>query len=170
MARERATARARGSRAHPQMHKAHDIVCDAQGEIESLHSEMEEWQQSLEGAGMDHLPKYDEVAECVDTLDTARDCIEEAARAFGEMPEALRAKLITYTIDTRRKARSRNAQRSNICNGLWAVKDWLDGFGDFEEATGEEGTDDQIDEFETLRDQLGDGLDSLENAEFPSMF
>src|SRR5215813_7323243 len=50
-------------------------------EIESLRDEMQEWQSNMEGASMEHLPKYDEVTEAVDLLDNAYDDLDEAVES-----------------------------------------------------------------------------------------
>jgi len=38
-----------------------------------LKEESGSWKENMEGANMEHLPKYDEVSECYDALETAYD-------------------------------------------------------------------------------------------------
>lgn len=49
------------------------------GEITDLKDELQEWQSNLEGNGMEHLPKYDEVTEAADSLENVETELENAA-------------------------------------------------------------------------------------------
>jgi len=62
---------------------------DALSDIEALKEEIEEWRDNLESNSMDHLPKYEEVSEAADNLDSAWGEIEDAKR---ELEEALEGK------------------------------------------------------------------------------
>jgi chromosome segregation ATPase len=94
-------------------------------DIEGLKDEMEEWASNLESNNMEHLPKYEEVNEAKDQLETAVDTLQGL-----EVPEHLEDLDARYTIDTRTSAQSRSGRLDNAMNALNAAKDaaqaWLD--------------------------------------------
>ncbi len=63
-----------------------------QSDVEGLKEEINEWKDSLEGNGMEHLPKYEEVSECADALDSANDTLESL-----EVPECIQDIDVSYT-------------------------------------------------------------------------
>jgi hypothetical protein len=81
--------------------------------VEDLRQEMEEWQQSLESNGMEHLPKYEEVEEAVTLLEQAVGELEELNELVGDLSDEIKNKPIYYTYDTRRKAGARWGRLSN---------------------------------------------------------
>ena len=69
-----------------------DALKDAAPDIEELKDEMVEWQENMESADMEHLPKYDEVNEAAETLENAdlENAVEQLVEALSEKdPEAL---------------------------------------------------------------------------------
>jgi len=44
--------------------------------LEELKDEIESWKDNMEGANMEHLPKYDEVSEAYDGLESSVDAYE----------------------------------------------------------------------------------------------
>jgi molecular chaperone GrpE (heat shock protein) len=44
--------------------------------VEELLDEMTTWRDNMDNANMTHLPKYDEVSECCDALETTKDELE----------------------------------------------------------------------------------------------
>jgi chromosome segregation ATPase len=46
------------------------------GDLEELMSEMESWRDNMSSANMEHLPKYDEVSEAYDNLESMKDELE----------------------------------------------------------------------------------------------
>ena len=65
------------------------VITDACDNIESaieavreLQEEIQDWQGNLEANSMEHLPKYDEVTECVDQLETFVDTLDAAREAM----------------------------------------------------------------------------------------
>ena len=57
--------------------KTLELLDDAKGEVESLKDELEEWRDNMEGAGMENVPKFEEVSEAADLLDSAFDRLDE---------------------------------------------------------------------------------------------
>jgi len=53
-----------------------EALSSGHSELEELKNEMEEWRDNLSGNNMEHLPKYDEVSEVVDTLENAVDNLD----------------------------------------------------------------------------------------------
>lgn len=47
------------------------------GEINELKDEMESWRDNMSSANMEHLPKYEEVDECVNELENALGELED---------------------------------------------------------------------------------------------
>jgi regulator of replication initiation timing len=117
--------RAAGSRNHPVKSDLAGALSDGISEIEELKTEMEEWKDSLESNNMEHLPKYDEVQEAYDALETGLDALQGI-----EVPEFLEEIDASYTQDTRRKAQSRSYRLGNALNAIDAAKcaaeSWLD--------------------------------------------
>lgn len=61
-----------------------DRIGSASGIVDELRSEMEEWQSNMEAAEMDQVPKFEEVTECLDQLETAMQELEGL-----DIPESL---------------------------------------------------------------------------------
>jgi hypothetical protein len=68
---------------------------DAKADIESLRDEMTEWAENMESNSMEGLPKYEEVTEAKDLLDSAVDSLEEVR--IEEFPNELREQTVSYT-------------------------------------------------------------------------
>ena len=154
------TRRPAGSRATPFTNSAEDCLVGGTEDIGSLKEEMEEWASNMESNSMEHLPKYDEVNETKDALENAHSGLE-----LLTVPDALAKVMVTYTMDTRRKAQSRAARLDNACAPLDGVLDaaraWLEG--------NEHGSDgyDEVDQF---ADDLENALDEARNVSFPGMY
>ena len=67
------------------------LLDSAESEVEELLSEIESWKGNLEGASMEHLPKYDEVAGCYEALETARDTLQSAVEDARLLPAEILA-------------------------------------------------------------------------------
>ena len=156
--------RAAGSRNQPQSGTPQGAFEEAKSEIESLRDEMTDWKDNLEGNSMEHLPKYDEVSECVGALDQAVSELESAESE--DWPEALDEITVTWTIDTRRSATSRSSRMSNALNALGAAIDGLSRASDCIEGLSEEDSD----ACETIMGHLENAQSEAENASFPGMF
>src|SRR5712692_3137801 len=61
-------------------------------EVSGLRDEMQEWHDNLEGANMSHLPKFEEVEECLSALEDVADDLERTVDSLFEqldkLPEA----------------------------------------------------------------------------------
>lgn len=55
--------------------------------VEELKEEIESWKENMEGANMEHLPKYEEVSECYDQLDSAMSYLDSVS--LPELKEGL---------------------------------------------------------------------------------
>lgn len=183
------TRRAAGSRNAPVTGTIQSAFEDGKNEIECLHGELEEWQSSLENNSMEHLPKYDEVTEAKDALESAKDTLESA-----ELPDHLQDLEVRYTQDTRQSAASRSGRQGNAYAAMEAAKsavqDWLDDNGPlelideydeegernelgegetFEESEVEE-REEQRDAAQTFIDEVENALSELDNVSYPGMY
>jgi hypothetical protein len=114
------------SRFHPMPADISGAFDNGRSEVESLKDEMEEWSGNMEGANMEHLPKFEEVTEAKDALENALNTLEGI-----EVPEFLEGEDASYTNDTRtRESRTRGVRLQNALNALDAAKacaqNWLD--------------------------------------------
>lgn len=130
-----------------------DAVSNAYGEFQSLRDEISDWASNMEGANMEHLPKYEEVSE-------ARDNLENFADNEPDVPEGLQELKVTVTED--RKARSRAARMSNAVAHLQAVIDLCND----EEAIPENLKEDA----EQFASDLDSEVSEAENVSFPGMY
>jgi len=67
----------------------------AKADIESLKDEMTEWRDNLDSNGMSHMPKYDEVSECVDALERIYDNLDGID--LSELPGDVVDRSVSYT-------------------------------------------------------------------------
>lgn len=105
-------------------------------DIESLKDEMVEWKENMESNSMEALPKFEEVSECADSLETVYDDLE---RAVGELEtlaadcEPLKAKLeskVDYQYFPFQGRHISRASRlddatTDIGRAIDALNDWL---------------------------------------------
>lgn len=155
----------RGVRAHPVKTDLEGAIAGGVEDIQCLLEEMREWQESLESADMTHMPKYDEVSECVSALERIED-IDGVT-----IPEAVARLEVNYVIDTRRSATSRNARMANAASPIRAAVEALTAY--IEELAEENADNDDWEEpvdVEALRDEVEGVLDEVEYADFPGMY
>jgi len=62
--------------AQEEINKAENHVEMAKSGIEELQEEIGSWKENMEGANMEHLPKYEEVSECYDALEAAQETLD----------------------------------------------------------------------------------------------
>jgi len=159
----------------------------AASEVESLQGEMTDWQGNMEGANMDHLPKYEQVTECVDALENAdvRSRVDELA-TLVEMAGSLGdlgAVMATYVQSTaKRKTRADRLGEAQgwLEQALAALDDRLQDLKDQddlrvkadEEANPETEAepDPRIEEVQAALSDLRDAMDSLSDVSFPGMY
>lgn len=164
--------------------------------VESLHEEMTDWQGNLEGNSMEHLPKYEQVSECVDALDNAevRNPVDEletllGSRAFREASDDLvqidlDEVMVTYEMSTaKRQSRADRLGEAQDCmeRALSALDERLAVLKqrDAERVKAAEAVaaedeevqeDERLDEIESLLADLRQALDSLADVQFPGMY
>lgn len=92
-------------------------------DIEGLRDEISEWKENMESNSMEGLPKYDEVSECYDALETIYDRLEEV-----EFPEGMGDLPVTYSVmkPYGRKPEPRWMQLANAEAAISAAKDALE--------------------------------------------
>lgn len=81
------------------INEANNILNDLDiTDAELLKDEMVSWKENLESGNMDHIPKYDEVSDCADTLENVDwevpeisdiDSITDAIEKLEEMQQSL---------------------------------------------------------------------------------
>jgi hypothetical protein len=177
-------ARERGERAKLVTGTIDGAFEEGKSEVEGLKEEITEWKDNMESNSMENLPKFDEVSECADAIESGMDTLDSL-----EVPEVLQDVEVTYTVDTRRKAQSRNGRMGNAMSMLDAAKSgaeaWLE---DNEELTANEDDDDRdedeelvteadANEREEQRSAVEEFINELENAygelegvSFPGMY
>jgi hypothetical protein len=100
------------------------LLDSAESEVEELLSEIESWKENLEGASMEHLPKYDEVTGCYEALETARDTLQSAVEDARLLPaEILAVPIAMKAIPGRHRSRGRRlagvqADLDAVCKDL----------------------------------------------------
>ena len=155
--------------------------------IVDLKDEIEQWKESLECAGMDHLDKYGELEECHSYLEQATYGLEDSGLLEGwknvaallphmDVPE------LELTQDTRRCASSRSYRLDNARRFAEAVSDYLtDEFlRDWDDDASrnflteyKDATEEQEEAVEELRDQFYEwknGIAALDDVFFPGMY
>jgi hypothetical protein len=174
-----------------------DLLEMAAGVVEELQEEMTEWQSNMEGANMDHLPKYEQVSECVDALENSevRNRVDAMATMLGTVcqpPKGDTAGLPALDLDSltasyiehTKKRKSRADRLGDAQQYLAAAVDALDARLDTlreadkarlaeleREATGAESEEDpRLEEVETALAEVREAMEWLEGVEFPGMF
>lgn len=149
-------------------------------DIESLRDEITEWRDNMDSNGLENTPKYEEVSECADGLDTV-DNLEDPLsglvaiaekEGFGE--EML--KVTTYV--NRRKGRG-PARWVRLSNEVSAIRVGIERMNEEKEKK-EAILQEQEEEDETLRElvneiddhvsELEGYLDELDGISFPGMY
>lgn len=177
-------ARERGERAKLVTGTIDGAFEEGKDEAICLKDEIVEWKDNMEANSMEAMPKYDEVSEAADALESGADSLESL-----EVPECLQGVEVTYTVDTRRKAQSRSGRMGNALNALGAAKAgaeaWLEDNEELEANEDDEDRDEddelvtqaEADEREEQCSAVQEFIDELENAygelegvNFPGMY
>lgn len=145
---------------------------DAKADIESLRDEMTEWAENMESNNMEGLPKYEEVNEAKEALESACDSLDEVE--ISNLPDALRETEVSYT-EARpygRKPEPRWMRLSNCVSMLRAAKDAVTAAEEAETANEGQTDDDEQEEvdFGTIGNGIGDAIDYAESVSFPGMY
>ena len=152
-----------------------DALSSFQG-VEDLREQMNEWRENMEGASMEHMPKYEEVQECCETL----DCYDELETSANELetlvdglkvrgPSGGRVLLTAANITTtdmvpyKGRGEPRWMTLSNSITPVQAACQYI------EEHVDEDDSEQHAEVLATAR-AITDLCEQLEGAEFPGMF
>jgi hypothetical protein len=169
-------ARKRGSKSEPYESTVQGAFDDAKSEIESLSEEICEWRDNMEGAGMESVPKYEEVSEAAEALEEAYSTLESLD--LGELADEAENAPVTTTQDTRKKAMSRAGRAGNAGALLYAAKEALEDFVGRDLSFMKQGlTEEECDaldsaaeEAQSAAEEISIAIDALEGVCFPGMF
>jgi len=135
-------------------------------DVENLRDEMVEWRDNLDGAGMDHMPKYEEVSECCDVLD-CYDELQSDCEELEQMLEGTDLAGVMVTSQDMQPYKGRGFPRwMQMSNALAPIR------AACEHLTSQEAEDNT----EALTDIIAKAAEveahceTLEGAEFPGMF
>lgn len=144
-----------------------ELVSEASSDFDSLKEEMDDWRGNLEDNGMDHLPKYEEVSECVDALEQLEGQLEDIN--WGGAAEVISQ--VEVVCDQRGlDERSRASRAESVCQRVRACVDELQDLMDDEnwprqlneaqrEVTRQEG--------DSILETLQNFVDELECIDYP---
>lgn len=142
-------------------------VSDAMSIFQELRDEMTEWADNMSSNNMEHLPKFEEVNDCKDTLDAFAD---NEPSMPGDLPKGLVDEVKWQTHDKRRQSRADRLAEGTIM--LDVVIDHLNTFLD--EANDAEDEDifgeTSRDDWENYRDEIDEIKSEAENVSFPGMY
>lgn len=150
---------------------------DAKSEIECLRDEMTEWAENMEGNGMEHMPKYDEVNEAKESLESSCESLESVD--ISTLPDAIRETSVSYTeaLPYGRKPQPRWMRLSNCVSMLHAVKDVISAAEDesLQEKVDAEEADENEEEteeanFGEIDNYIDEAIDYAEAVSFPGMY
>ena len=131
------------------------FIEDAKGELESLHEEMTEWMENMEGAGtnLESTEKYERVQEAAELLETW----EHNELEVPEKVECIGVDTI-HLSSYGRKPTPRWMRLSNAINMLEAVSGALEDLREEHE------------DIEQLASEVEELVGNVEGVEFPGMF
>lgn len=159
----------------------------AASDVQALTEEMEEWQGNMEGANMEHLPKYEQVTECVSGLQDAdlATYVETLVDALGAAEQHGFAcnESIEHVVSTA-KRQSRADRLGEACGYLEVALDSIEGrlvkhFANLsrepEPADDAEGAErqqklDSLYDVESATQDVRNAWDGLLGVEFPGAF
>jgi len=144
-------------------------VSDGLSEVQELKQEMEDWASNMESSNMEHLPKYEEVNECKETLEEHADSEPTIPDAF---PEGLEDKVDWQEPMAKRAGHiSRALRLDQALAGVSAAKDHVQGFLDEHDDDDACWTEDcERSEWENYLSELETIVDGLEGVSFPGMY
>ena len=170
-----------------------EFLESARSDLDGVRDEIVEWAENMEGNSMEHLPKYEEVSEARDALETVVDtCMDEVMEHdLLEVPkledydgeacplDTLLPKVqVTFPSSKKaiRKRGSRNGRIGDACAYLYAVTDAIDeklhGTKDdsLDESDLKPGEDSTRVKLEDLRDLVLAAVNEAETVCCPGMF
>tara|TARA_Y100000310_G_C20225164_1_gene597576 strand:- start:28 stop:501 length:474 start_codon:yes stop_codon:yes gene_type:complete len=133
--------------------------------VEDLKDEIEDWKSNLEGNDMTHLPKYEELKECVSILEEVVDKLEDV-----ELPDVVKELEVSYTQRTRKVDCGRNNRMANATtigeSASCVLVEWVD-----EQNDGDvDNIPDSVDEASSASDRLEEAIDQCNEVDFPRMY
>ena len=152
------------------------------GELQSLKEEIEEWRDNLSNANMEHLPKFEELSECYDTLESTLDDLEGQLNEVTELIEKLEVTGVDKLQDfcfsilpvKAGRARRAAAAQDEISQGLETLKSALEqyqaNYEDLPDTEKKEGRSDDIQEALDKIDEAIEKLSELDDVNFPGMY
>jgi len=164
-------SRVAGARNAPYTSTVQGAFDEAKAEFESLREEICDWRDNMEGNGMENVPKFEEVSEAAELLESGVDALDSVFLSdLGSVVEDLS---VTTTQDTRRKASSRAHRAGNAIALLYAVKDELETFAGLDvtfESEAKEKAEELAEAVQAAADEIGIAIDEFENVTYPGMF
>lgn len=138
--------------------------------VEELKDEMSEWRDNMEGANMTNVPKFEEVQEAADTLDSAYSQLESAVDDItsikDEKFEALLEVKVEYSYFPFGRKMSRSDRLADATEDVRRAYDRLTELLD-----SEEGLDPDVKRTAAdALDEVEGALTELEAVSFPGMF
>jgi len=164
-------AKKTGKRLDPREGTVKQCIDDAMAEFECLKGNMEDWKDNLDSNNMGHLPKYDEVCECIDELDSAMNAIEGVWN--DSLPSEVYELPVLYNVDTRKRRKSRSdcfgESLSIFERALCAMRRW---FEEKEKLPENEKAviKDRIASVETVIAEFDTAMDYFSDVSFPGMY
>ena len=133
---------------------------NGKAEIETLYEEMDEWRNNMEQSeGLSQTQKFEEVEECADTLERAKDALDSV-----ELAELnLATETVVFT-DIKKRGYPRHVRCTNAVNRLEAVKAHL------QNAVENEEDETAVEKLEEQIEYLEEATGELEGIMFPGMF
>lgn len=146
-----------------------DAVSDAMSKLEELKSEMADWASNMEGANMEHMPKYEEVTEARCALE---DLEGDDPALPDELPEGLIDLITWMELPPLKRGLGRNARCADAASGLRRAAEHVEAF--LEEARGNLDVDaDEPESYETLEtfaERCSEIAEEAEGVSFPGMY
>jgi hypothetical protein len=143
------------------------LVSDALSEMQSLRDEMTEWKDNMEER-LSNTPKYEEVSECVDSLE--QFCDNEPTIPVA-VPEGLTVEL-TWDEKKGKSRQSRNDRMSSAVMDIQRVaehvREFVDDHGEDHACWDDEGP--SYDDWDQYATELEDLISEAEGVSFPGMY
>lgn len=142
------------------------MVADALSEAQSLRDEIADWRDNMESNNMEHLPKYEQVSECVDNLEQFCDNEPQVPSVF---PPGLADKIKWQTIAKRRMSRADRLGDAHFTLQLVSehVQEYMDAHEAVDDPVWEAAPREGWEQFVSDIDEIMNDMDSVE---FPGMF